>query len=1407
MRLWGHLQKQLGFTNENVAYKGGAAARAAAGFFGGLAKDVVTMKPLPKRGTNLEENSPELAKSLVGKYIAAPSIAARDKAAEELRQYYNAPDTATAVSHGLNYMINRGAQWVPLAGPLAAGLVDAAEKGDIGGTLAQLAAFEAFGKATEHVTEPIKNQVGLAMLSPEDRAGLQAEAEKRAAAAKQTAAEQAQVDATNSTMKGPLPKTPNTIAGERTLLRPTTQTTAGVEAPISAVQQENPSRVTELASKFLTNRGAAEDFRKEQTAPAATNQLAATVSHSVEDKVNAHNAIMENRPTPDKISGTQTTPKYQSMDEAAQAAEATAQKTYRKADAASDADIAAWQQTVKEALNEHKALLDRHNANIDAYNENLAEGEEKMPHAVYDPNSVRIPEKPQSYSELKAELDRAKAESNSSDAAVREEAYKTGIPKAEKAIDQWFKQHSDVISPAEYDSAKKLYADSQRFQDIANGLRSATNKGTITGNTLRGLEASIDNKMIRRGQAPGAFQRLLGDEGYDNWQTVTKLFDPIKNAPKGIKSWGVYALEAASALVAPKLAIAGIAGTMATKFLMDRVMFDPAWGAWFSKFATGLKDMVTREHGELGAPGTVGEKFGEGGAKREFNELMDRAQGKAAAEVKAQAQPASLLDQVAKPEEYTGEERRAGARPTMSATELEDAIKNRRPINNPFDQTEGARATMNRDPNMPQPAGVPQGLPEARPAETITPEQKAALSSKEIATSNPQAVNADTTNNPDRTSGIKTLNEASPKVKTTIAQAIANYKDTGLKLSADELENPADHPDSIINKAVKHYKNNLVALYNAIPESIRGISKQWYESAHTLSKDFAKQYGIAHEQAAAVIAALSPNNPWDNNVGMAQRLMERWKNDRTRLWDEKMDEKLSAIRNAKSTKPEFRSYLDSIRGKQYNELQGTTPAETSAMRGLWLRMADQAYGSPEIPVYAPDGTIRGSQKIAWGPYDAVAKAVNLLDDGSVENINNLMGNGHKIRNFYNNIINPWSDRGHVTIDTHAVGAAHWKPFSQKDTEVAHNFGGSTPGVPGAGKHAATGIAGTYPIYDEAYKQAAKEVGVSPRELQSITWEGIRSLFSGSKKTPELRKAIAEIWRNHEAGKISADEARQQIIEKAGGFKRPVWTTDQQWDASRGKAQAATMHQMTSLGTGDYKVSADFNPPVAHPELKGTPEPALGRKPNGQPDWSKLQDIADWKNANVAHEDALNSALHEVAHTEVQHALGVPTENVRIKLGHSAMRKGVPPLEGGRPSSMNGISGGFLDPGGAWQEKMDAAYQTGDPSQIKSVIKDWVTQLMAGRAVEEMTGMPYSKIQEHIKADVAMAKQALKYADVPSYIHDALLTESTNAAKAILHQNFDKVRHTATQAINHYGAEPIDGKTFLKYRNGGVYEKK
>jgi hypothetical protein len=1036
-----------------------------------------------------------------------------------------------------------------------------------------------------------------------------------------------------------------TVAGPRTQLNTTTRTTAGVEAPISALQQENAPLAAKVGAK-LTTPNAAQEFQRTHTAPAALRQLQSTVGQVAEDKIAAHEAVMNGDPAPERIAGTQTASKLQTHDEAAQATKVAAQKTYQKADDASNSDVAAWQGQVKNDLDEHKALIDRHNANIDAYNANLAKGEDPMPQATFDPNSVALPEKPMSYSELKSDLDRAKAESRSGDAAVREDAFKTNIPKAEKALDNWFKQHSDTIPPAEYDSAKKLYADSERFQDIANAVRGPINKGTLTGNTLRGLEAKMDNQMIRRGQTPGSFQRLLGSDGYENWQNVAKLFDPAQGVPKGLASWGAWAGEY---LAAHFLGPWGLAGKAASEFLMNRVMFSPEWGNFFSRATNMLKQLWTREHGELGLPGTVGEPFEpelSDGMRSEFHQMMDRAQGKATAEVKAQAP--SVLEQAAQEPRtavnrqgetvehnvHQGEHtvrtsdtdgNRIGTlvahdtRPgevTISTNQIDDPanrgqgrggdqIKHlldsvspeTKILKSDISTTEDARGAweklsasypdavskkvykdgqtqysvdMEKYRSHPSQDVTPEtyrhaldvnpmaatltdktseheAMPEAKPVVQQGEDEKAALRDKEIATRRPTAVGADTTNNPETTA---TLDALTGKTKETVAQAIAGYKDNGLKLSPDQLANPAQYADSIIEKAVDHFKNNLVDMYNRIPESIRGISKQWYDSAHQMSKQMANQYGIKHEQAAAVIAALSPNNPWDNNVGMAQRLMERWKNDKGRIWDDQMDQKLSTIRNAKSTKPEFRGLLDSVRGHNYADLTASTNAALRVKQGLWLRMADQAYGDPQIPVYAPDGTIRGSQKIAWGPYDAVAKAVDILENGSIQNINDLLGQGHKIRNFYNNIISPNSTRGHVTIDTHAVGAAHWKPFSQKDVEVAHNFGGSVPGTPGAGKNAASGIQGTYPVYAEAYKQAAKEVGVSPREMQSITWGGIRSLMSREGKTPELRKAVAQIWQDHEAGKITADQARDQIVEAAGGFKRPVWTTDAQWNGQK-----------------------------------------------------------------------------------------------------------------------------------------------------------------------------------------------------------------------------------------------------------------
>jgi hypothetical protein len=53
-------------------------------------------------------------------------------------------------------------------------------------------------------------------------------------------------------------------------------------------------------------------------------------------------------------------------------------------------------------------------------------------------------------------------------------------------------------------------------------------------------------------------------------------------------------------------------------------------------------------------------------------------------------------------------ERRETPRPaTMSPTEIEDAIKNRKPVHTPFDVTEGANETIKRDTEMPKHPGEP----------------------------------------------------------------------------------------------------------------------------------------------------------------------------------------------------------------------------------------------------------------------------------------------------------------------------------------------------------------------------------------------------------------------------------------------------------------------------------------------------------------------------------------------------------------------------------------------------------------------------------------------------------------------------------------------------------------------------
>ena len=89
------------------------------------------------------------------------------------------------------------------------------------------------------------------------------------------------------------------------------------------------------------------------------------------------------------------------------------------------------------------------------------------------------------------------------------------------------------------------------------------------------------------------------------------------------------------------------------------------------------------------------------------------------------------------------------------------------------------------------------------------------------------------------------------------------------------------------------------------------------------------------------------------------------------------------------------------------------------------------------------------------------------------------------------------------------------------------------------KNAETGLKSLYALYSEAYKRAANEAGVLPREMQSTTWEALRGLFSPEeKRDAKLEASVKDTWLRYKEGKIDLDAAQREIL--ARGIKPPRW---------------------------------------------------------------------------------------------------------------------------------------------------------------------------------------------------------------------------------------------------------------------------
>lgn len=363
--------------------------------------------------------------------------------------------------------------------------------------------------------------------------------------------------------------------------------------------------------------------------------------------------------------------------------------------------------------------------------------------------------------------------------------------------------------------------------------------------------------------------------------------------------------------------------------------------------------------------------------------------------------------------------------------------------------------------------------------------------------------------------------------KRTIAQLIKKYPNT-----PKDLKKPGD----IISHFQKQAVENLLWLHDSVDPEIRERSKLWYDGGRKLVESFSEEHGVSRPAAAGVMAALSPQKDWFMNVDLARRVITEHK----LLKDAELPEAVVDWFRGKfgDKLPKVQAYLEGAVGEKFSSLNRQAQA-------IFLRAHDEMANPRGYQIITPEGSFAGpatnadgkASRVAWGDFNTIAKAISILADPRRENISAQLGGEHKVRNFYNNLLLPNNaEHGDVTIDTHAVAAATLRPLAGGDIPVMHNFGGG--GAPGS---SVVGASGTYGLYADAYREAAKQRGILPREMQSITWEAIRGLFPAEFKTEANKAAVDAIWKQYKDGKLSLNAVRSQILEVAGGIDRPAWS--------------------------------------------------------------------------------------------------------------------------------------------------------------------------------------------------------------------------------------------------------------------------
>ena len=310
-----------------------------------------------------------------------------------------------------------------------------------------------------------------------------------------------------------------------------------------------------------------------------------------------------------------------------------------------------------------------------------------------------------------------------------------------------------------------------------------------------------------------------------------------------------------------------------------------------------------------------------------------------------------------------------------------------------------------------------------------------------------------------------------------------------------------------LRRVADYGAKNIKTVFDVLTDALKIREKKWYDTAHALAVSMTNKYGLSIGQSAALIAVLSPNYEWTNNYTLADIVADIMVNAKDSKPSQMM---LDYVRDVYHWEE---SRIETFRNQTLGEMN-ETDAKDFIYAAIQSGEIDKSYMASLSIGMGLTGQSDQQFGMTIGTGNAIVKAISVMRDGSLSNINAQIGNEAKVRSFYNNILSPNSDRAEITADTWAL-RDFFLGMNPQYSEIMRNIlfggaGGSGTGLPA--------------VVNEGFRIAADLINKEsaekylPHQIQSIVWTGIKSAWDNVDNEGK-REELESAWQNGDIQKI------------------------------------------------------------------------------------------------------------------------------------------------------------------------------------------------------------------------------------------------------------------------------------------------